>query len=108
MFSPIGGPGNEEKEIDWISDLKFFIDNDDAMLSNYFFPAFKKHEEHIDDPKSYKIYFKPIQAALNSYCEKFNVQDKKEKFPNEALIALARQICDEQAKHIKNGDYENK
>ena len=38
MFSAIGAPTSEQTDVDWTNDLKFFIDNDDAVLKNYFFP----------------------------------------------------------------------
>ena len=36
MFSPIGAPKEQESDIDWIGDLKFFIDNDTDVLSKMF------------------------------------------------------------------------
>ena len=107
MF-PAQDEPNEEKEIDWLDDLKFYIDNDQHILSNYFFPAIKKHEKYIDHPKAYKIYLKPLMKCCNLYCDKFNIKDKEEKFTKENIISLAKQICDEQKKHIEDGDYEDK
>lgn len=106
MFSPLGSPEDNIKEIDWLGDLKFFIDNDNQMLSQYFFPVVKHHSRNIEDPKAYKLYFKPITTALKTYCEKFEIDDIGEKFPKESLIELAKQICEEQKKHIENGDYD--
>ena len=34
MFSAIGAPTSEQEDVDWTNDLKFFIDNDDAVLKN--------------------------------------------------------------------------
>lgn len=106
MFSPIGSPKDDEPEIDWIDDLKFFIDNDDGMLNNHFFPAVKKHQEYKDHPEIYKVYIKPIQNAVIPYCKKFNVEKPEEKFPKEKLIDLAKRMAEEQKRHIENGDYE--
>ncbi len=34
MFSAIGAPKEtDQQDIDWLDDLKFFIDNDDTMLN---------------------------------------------------------------------------
>ena len=108
MFSPIGAPKEDQQEIDWLGDLKFFIDNDNKLLSHYLFPAVKQHSKHLNNPNAYKLYFKPINAALESYCEQFKVEDRNEKFPMEALTELAKRICEEQKKHIEDGDYDFK
>lgn len=107
MFSAIGAPKDEEPEVNWIEDLKFFIDNDNEVLSNYFFPAIKKHEEWRGHPDAYKLYIKPVETCKDAYCHKFNIDDSGEKFPKEAIIELAKKIAQEQEKHIENGDYED-
>lgn len=107
MFSAIGAPKQDQQDVDWLGDLKFFIDNDDKMLTNYFFPAVDKHKKHVGHPDAYKIYIRPIQSCLEAYCNKFEIDKKEEKFPKEKLIELARQIAEEQQKHMKNGDYED-
>jgi hypothetical protein len=106
MFSPIGAPKDVEQEIDWLDDLKFFIDNDDDMLNQYFFPAVKRHREHKGNPKVFQLYIKPIQSCLTHYCDKFDIEKPEEKFPKDKLLDLARRIADEQEKFIKKGDYD--
>jgi hypothetical protein len=106
MFSPIGAPKDDQQDIDWLDDLKFYIDNDDTMLNQYFFPAVKKHKEHAGNPNAYKIYIRPVENCLGHYCKKFDVESPEEKFPKEKLIDLAKQFAEEQEKYIKNGDYE--
>jgi hypothetical protein len=54
MFSPLGGPQETEKIIDWGDDLKFYIDNEDSLLQQYMFPAVKKHEKHAGHPQAFK------------------------------------------------------
>jgi hypothetical protein len=105
MFSPLGAPKDGQPDIDWLDDLKFYMDNDSGTLNKYFFPAVDKHKKYLDHPKAYTIYIKPIQRSLKSYCEKFEVEDPEEKFPQEKLIELAKRICAEQSKHIERGDY---
>ena len=106
MFSPIGAPKENEQDIDWLGDLKFYIDNDEKMLSNHFFPAVKRHQEYRGNPNAYKLYIKPIERCLESYCEQFDIQDRDLKFPKESLIELAKKIAEEQEKFIEAGDYE--
>ena len=106
MFSPIGAPKNDQPDIDWLNDLKFYIDNDDKMLTQYFFPAVKRHKKHQGNPNAYKIYIRPLDRCLKSYCEKFEIENPEEKFPKEKLIELAKHICDEQEIFLKRGDYE--
>jgi hypothetical protein len=104
MFSPIGAP-KEENDIDWIGDLKFFIDNDSQILSKQFFPAIKRHQQHKGHPDAYKLYLHPLEGVCETYCKKFEVKNKEEVFPKEKLIELAKHFADEQERHIERGDY---
>lgn len=104
MFSAIGAPKDENSDIDWIGDLKFFIDNDDKMLSNYFFPAIKKHELHKGNPNVWKLYMPGLERCAEAYCSKFE-QELGKIFPKEKLIELAHQIAAEQENYIVKGDY---
>ncbi len=106
MWSAIGAPKDDQQDIDWLDDLKFFIDNDDAMLNQYYFPAVKRHKEHQGNPNVFKVYIRPIENCLNHYCEKFDIQDKEEKFPKEKLIDLAKRFAFEQEKFLEKGDYQ--
>ncbi len=106
MFSPIGAPKQDDQEIDWLDDLKFFIDNDDSMLNQYFFPAVKRHKEHKGNPNVFKVYIRPIENCLKHYCQKYEIEDKEEKFPKEKLIDLAKKFAEEQEKYLEKGDYE--
>ena len=105
MFSPIGAPKEKDQEIDWLDDLKFFIDNEDNMLNQHFFPAIKRHREHQGNPNVFKVYIRPIEHCLNHYCEKFDIDNREEKFPKEKIIDLAKRFAEEQEKYIKKGDY---
>ena len=60
LFSPIGAP-EENQDINWLEDLKFFMNNDNDVTSNVMFPAIKKHKKYAGHPDAYKIYIKPIQ-----------------------------------------------
>ena len=106
MWSAIGAPKDDQQEIDWLDDLKFFIDNDDAMLNQYFFPAVKRHKEHQGNPRVFNVYIRPIETCLDHYCEKYDIDDREEKFPKEKLIDLAKRIADEQEKYLEKGDYD--
>jgi hypothetical protein len=108
MFSPIGAPKDDQSEIDWLGDLKFYIDNNDDMLDKHFFPAIEKHKKYHKHPEVYKLYIKPIERMAECYCEEFDVENKEEKFPKDKLIELAKSIADEQDRHIERGDYETK
>lgn len=107
MFSPIGAPNEADQEVDWLDDLKFFIDNDDKLLNKQFFPAVKRHKEHVGNPNVYKVYIRPIESSLDEYCNKFNIEEREEKFPKEKLIELAKKIAEEQGRYLTRGDYDN-
>ena len=104
MFSAIGAP-KEDEAIDWIGDLKFFIDNDTDVLSKQFFPAIKKHQQYKGHPQAYKLYLRPLEGVCETYCQKFNIENKGEIFPKEKLIELAKHFAEEQEKIIERGDY---
>jgi hypothetical protein len=106
MWSAIGAPKEDQQDIDWLDDLKFFIDNDDTMLNQYFFPAVKRHKEHRGNPQVFKVYIRPIETCLDQYCEKYDIDNREEKFPKEKLIDLAKRIADEQEKYLEKGDYD--
>jgi len=105
MFSPIGAPKDDQQDIDWLEDLKFFIDNDDKMLNQFFFPAIKKHKEHQGNPNAYKLYIRPLSKCKEAYCEKFEIEQPEEKFTKEKIIELAKYIASEQENFLKKGDY---
>lgn len=104
-YSPLGGPKNDQEEVDWLGDLKFYIDNSDDVLTKHIFPAVRKHEKHVGHPEAYKFYLSPVINCLEDYCDKFEVEDIATKFPKEDLIKLAEHICQEQEHHINNGSY---
>ena len=106
MFSPIGAP-KENDEIDWLGDLKFFIDNDNAILNRLIFPTIVKHERCVKDKDAYKLYFKPVRECLKIYVEKYDIVDADKKFSKEKLVELCKNIAEEQKRHILNGDYKN-
>lgn len=107
MFSPLGGPDVDNSDIDWIGDLKFFIDNNDELLQHFLLPAVRKHKEFLGHPGAYKFYVKPIELCKDKYVEKYNIEEPEVKLPEDLIIKLAQQMAKEQETHIKNKDYEN-
>jgi hypothetical protein len=108
MWSPIGAPNDDQQEVDWLDDLKFFIDNDNKSLEQYFFPAVKRHKEHRGNPNVFKVYIRPVERCMEMYCQKYDVEKPEEKFPKEKIIELAKRFAAEQEKFLERGDYENK
>ena len=56
MFSAIGAPKADNQDIDWLDDLKFFIDHNHELQVNKIIPAVHKHKEHAENPNAYKLY----------------------------------------------------
>ena len=106
MFSPMGGPKKEEEQIDWLGDLKFFIDNNNSLLTHEIHPAVMKHKKYRDHPKAFKLYIKPLQKCANLYAREFDIPEPENKLPKEAIIQLAKQIANEQSNFISRGDYD--
>jgi hypothetical protein len=106
MWSAIGAPRKDEEEVDWLDDLHFYIDNNDELLNQYFFPAVKRHKEHQGNPNVFKVYIRPIERCLDSYCNKFDINDRNQKFPKEKIIDLAKRFAEEQEKFLEKGDYD--
>jgi hypothetical protein len=106
MFSPIGAPETPDQDIDWLGDLKFFIDNNDNLLNQHFFPAINKHKKYKGNPNAYKLYVKAFESCLEQYCEQFNIDNKEEKFTKEQLIQLSKDFASQQEKFLDKGDYD--
>ena len=95
------------KDINYLDDLKFYMDNDNEQLTNVLFPAIKAHKENIDDESAYRHYMKPIKITVEKYCNQFDLDDIKDKmFTDENLIQLAKRFAEEQKAHIGNKDYD--
>jgi hypothetical protein len=107
-FFPSPEQPDENQDVDWLDDLKFFIDNEPKLLSNYFFPAVNKHKKHLDHPDAYRLYLKPLHTCMKEYCETFEIEDADKKFSKDSLTELAKRIAEEQKRFIENGDYESK
>lgn len=106
MFSSVDEREKDLDDIDWIGDLKFHIDNNDHLLTNYIFPSMFKHKKYIDSSDAYKIYMHPLKSCLEDYCKKYKIEDAGKKFTKEKLVSLAKQIAEEQKKHIEDHDYD--
>jgi len=107
VFSAIGAPREEENDVNWVEDLKFFMDNDTEVLNKTLFPAIKQHRKMGNHPTAYKLYIKPIESCKEQYVNKYQVECPEEKFTKGSLIGLAKKFAEEQNKHIMDGDYEN-
>ena len=107
-FFPSPEKPDEDQDVDWLDDLKFFIDNEPRLLSNYFFPAVRRHQKYVDHPDAYRLYIKPLNSCMKEYCETFEIKDVEKKFSEDSLIELAKRIAEEQKRFIENGDYESK
>ena len=95
------------KDINYLDDLKFFMDNDTDELTNTLFPAIKAHKENLDDESAYRHYMKPIKITVEKYCDKYDLADIKDTiFTDDSLIHLAKRIAEEQKQHISNKDYD--
>jgi len=106
MWSAIGAPKQNQDEIDWLDDLRFYIDNNDTLLNKYFFPAVEKHKQYKDHPQAFKLYIRPVERCCEQYCNEFQIDSKSDKFPKEKLIELAKRFATEQGQFIQRGDYE--
>jgi len=109
LFSsdPINQDPRLTKDINYLDDLKFYMDNDSEQLTNVLFPAIKAHKENLEDENAYRHYMKPIKITVEKYCNQYDLSDIKDKiFTDENLIQLAKRIAEEQKSHIGNKDYE--
>jgi hypothetical protein len=105
-FSPISGQHQPETDVDWNSDLKFYIDNNHDILSNHFFPAVRKHKGYIGNPNIYKIYLRSIMKVLAQYINEFELSNHEELFPKENLKELAKEIAAEYEERIVSGEFD--
>jgi|SRR5210317_760012 len=95
------------KDVNYLDDLKFYMDNDTNSLTNVLFPAIKAHKENLDDESAYRHYMKPIKLSVEKYCNEYDLSDIRDKiFTDESLITLAKRIAEEQKSHIGNKEYD--
>jgi hypothetical protein len=106
MFSAIGAPKETEQEIDWLDDLKFYIDNNNHLTSKTMFPAVERHKKYKDHPEVFKVYIRPLETCVESYCNMFDIDNGKEIFTKEKIIELAKHMAEQQNNFIKKGDYD--
>lgn len=96
-----------ENDVDWLDDLKFYIDNDDQLLTNYILPAVAQQKQNNDPNVAYKVYIKPLRQCAANYCDKFETEKPhKELFPTKSIVKLAKLFADKQESFIDKGDYE--
>ena len=96
-----------DPEINYLEDLKYFIDNENPVLSKFFFPAISKHKDSGDDEHSYRLYIIPVKKSIDVYCDKFKLNDIRDQlFSKESIIKIAKRFAEEQKKHIGNKDYD--
>jgi hypothetical protein len=107
MFSPIGGPTDKDADVDWLGDLKFFMDHNDSIVRDLILPAVQKHKTSPKAPNAFKLYIMPVMKCRKMYADQFKVDDVEGKISQEEIIKIARKIAEEQSKHIEKKDYEN-
>jgi len=96
-----------DPEINYLEDLKYFIDTEDDVLSKFFFPAISQQKKQSDKENSFKLYVEPVKKTVSIYCKKFKLEDIQDKiFNNDSVIKVAKRIADEQTNHIKKKDYD--
>ena len=94
-------------DINYLDDLKFYVDNNSELLSNVFFPAVKEQRKNNDPEMAYKLYIKPLKFATERYCDQYELNDVKDDiFTDENIIEVAKRFASEQHNHINNKDYD--
>lgn len=97
-----------DSDIDYASDLKFYIDNDDELTSQSLFPAVKKHKHLGGSPDQHQVYLDVVKTAIPKYCEEYDLTDIEEDiFTNEIIEAICKRFAEEQSRFLERGDYEN-
>jgi hypothetical protein len=107
MFSPVGGPTDKDSDVDWIGDLKFFMDHNDSIVRDLILPAVQKHKTSPKAPNAFKLYIMPVMKCRKMYADQFKVDDVEKKISHKEVIKIARKMAEEQSKHIEKKDYEN-
>ena len=96
-----------DPEINYLDDLKVFIDNEDSVLSKFFFPAIHKHRDSDDNENAFKLYLNPVKQTIPVYCKKYKLEDIQDQlFNNEDIVKIAKRFAEEQQRHIKKKDYD--
>ena len=107
MFSVLGAPEKSEEDIDWLNDLKLFIDDNNIILTKIMMPAVKMHRKHVDRDDAHKFYIKSLNRCADLYCKKFEIKNQEEIFSPDKIEELAKRFSDQQKAFIEKGDYED-
>ncbi len=95
-----------DPEVDYLDDLKFWISNNDDLVSKVLMPAIKKQKSNPADENTYRYYVKPLEKCCDIYCKQFDLTDsQKEIFGSDEIVRLAKRISQEQKNYIDKGDY---
>ena len=97
---------DNEQDVDWIGDLKFYIDQSNNLLEKFIFPVVEKHKKYVGNPDVYKLYIKPLTWCMFDYVRTYDITDKNQKFSMEDIVELAKYMAYQQEEFIKNGDYD--
>jgi hypothetical protein len=101
----------DPKEIDFLDDLEFFMNNDPIFYRRVFYPLLMKFKRIVKSGKTCKdTAFRPcVDRAVDFYCKKFNITDSPDSlFTNVDRDAVARKIFGQERDRIQRGEYDDK
>ncbi len=96
------------KDVDWVDDLKFFMNNDPRFYRKVLYPVISELKTKIKSgSKCSEMSFAPcIEKAIPAYCNKFKIkQNPKKIFDDEEIKDLAVKMFHEEKTNIENGVY---
>lgn len=104
-------PNLNTNDVDFLSDLHFFMVNDPAFYRKVYFPCILRLKDmmHKDDQSPSEMLFrKCVNAAIEQYCKKFDIVNSKSVFTDVDRDQLARKIFSQEKENIANGHYDHR
>jgi hypothetical protein len=107
-INEVDNQSDQFKEVDFVDDLKFFMNNDARFYRKVVYPVIAELKRKLKSgAKCNEMSFKPcIEQAIPVYCNKFKIkQNPKILFAVEEVQDLAVKMFHEEKHNIENGVY---
>lgn len=103
-------PNVNKDDIDFLSDLHFFMINDPSFYRKVYFPCvtYLRDKMKDNDIPSEALFRKCVNTAIDHYCKKFNIPNQKSVFTDVDRDSLARKIFSQEKENIVNGQYDSR
>ena len=97
-----------DPEVNYLDDLKFYIDNNNKIQMKLMVPAIDKHQQSGNIKDAYKFYLRPIEICAKVYCKKYGLEKYiGDIFSKNGIVDLAKAYAEQNDNIFNNRDGED-